>query len=115
MPVLRFEGDSDDRFGEVEFFDHQFDNCGNGQAVEYLVLGPQVDAQPQEGLVVSGQFGRHGSGWSVSVTNYDPEGVDAAMPRWPMRIEPQHYRNGFQPSLVIEAPDGVSIRCLQER
>jgi hypothetical protein len=30
-----------------------------------------------------------------------------------MRIEAQDYRNGFQPSLVIEAPDGVTINGLQ--
>lgn len=114
MPLLRFEGESDDRFGEVEHFDVQHDNCGNGRVVEYLVLGPKDGPQPQEGLVVSGQFGRHGSGWSVSVANHDPEGLDVAMPRWPMRIEPQRYRNSFQPSLVIEAPEGVTIKCLQE-
>lgn len=38
---------------------------------------------------------------------------DRAMPRWPIRIEPQAYRAGFNPSLVIEAPEGVTLRCLQ--
>ena len=49
----------------------------------------------------------------IGVANHDQNFEDIDFPRWPMRIEAQDYRNGFNPSLVIEAPEGVTIRCLQ--
>lgn len=112
MKPLRFEGYSDDTFGEVDFFKDDYDNCASGKPIEYLVSDPTSGAA----LVVTGQHcpGNSGS-WLIGVANYDPDGEDKDFPRWPMRIEPQKYRNGFQPSLVIDAPDNVTIRCLQRR
>jgi len=116
MPLLRFEGCSDDTFGEVEHFRDDYDNCATGKPIEYLVLGPLVYGQEQLGIVVTGQHcpGNSGS-WLIGVANYDPKFSDSDFPRWPMRIEAQNYRNGFQPSLVIEAPEGVTIRCMQRQ
>lgn len=114
MPTLRFEGYSDDTFGEVSHFKDDYDNCASGRPIEYLVLGPAIDGQEQLGIVVTGQHcpGNSGS-WLIGVANYDPNCADSPLPKWPIRIEPQNYRNGFEPSLVIEAPDGVTIKCLQ--
>lgn len=111
MPILRFEGYSDDTFGEVEHFKDDYDNCASGTPIEYLVEHKETGL----GLVVTGQHcpGNSGS-WLIGVANYDPEFDDRDFPRWPMRIEAQNYRNGFQPSLVIDAPEGVTIRCLQK-
>lgn len=108
--TLRFEGYSDDTFGEVEHFKDDYDNCASGKPIEYLVEDKANDC----GIVVTGQHcpGNSGS-WLIGVANHDPNHADCDFPRWPMRIEPQKYRKGFQPSLVIEAPDEVSIRCLQ--
>lgn len=110
MTILRFEGYSDDNFGEVEHFRDVFDNCASGKPIEYLVQHDDL------AIVVTGQFcpGNSGS-WLIGVANHDPKSNDCDFPRWPMRIEAQNYRNGFQPSLVIEAPDGVTIRCLQRQ
>jgi len=110
MPILRFEGYSDDTFGEVEHFKDDHDNCASGTPIEYLVEHKETGL----GLVVTGQHcpGNSGS-WLIGVANHDPEFDDHDFPRWPMRIEAQNYRNGFQPSLVIDAPEGVTIRCLQ--
>jgi hypothetical protein len=108
MPTLRFEGYSDDTFGEVAHFRDDYDNCASGKPIEYLVQhGPH-------GLIVTGHHcpGNSGS-WLIGVANHDPDADDRDFPRWPMRIEAQNYRNGFQPSLVIDAPEGVTIRCLQ--
>lgn len=108
MPILKFEGNSDDTFGEVNHFRDDYGNCASGEPIEYLV----VDADEQ-GIVITGQHCPGNSGtWMIGVANYDPDCSDREFPRWPMRIEPQQYRNGFQPSLIIEAPDGVTIRCL---
>lgn len=110
MPTLRFEGYSDDTFGEVEHFKDDYDNCASGKPIEYLVEHKATNMA----MVVTGQHcpGNSGS-WLVGVANHDPELGDRDFPRWPVRIEPQNYRNGFQPSLIIEAPEGVTIRCLQ--
>jgi hypothetical protein len=107
--TLRFEGYSDDTFGEVDRFQDDFDNCASGKPIEYLVHDPASGL----GVVVTGQFcpGNSGS-WLIGVANHDPESDDVDFPRWPMRLEPQRYRNGFNPSLVIEAPDGVTLTCL---
>lgn len=108
--TLRFEGYSDDTFGEVAHFKDDFDNCASGKPIEYLVHSEAAGC----GLIVTGQHcpGNSGS-WLIGVSNFDPNFEDVAMPRWPVRIEPQAYRNGFNPSLLIDAPDDVTIRCLQ--
>lgn len=109
MPLLRFEGSSDDTFGEIAHTKDDFDNCASGKPIEYLVEHPPTSMA----LVVTGQFCPGSSGtWMIGVANYDPDSQDLNFPRWPMRIEPQQYRNGFNPSLVIEAPDGVVVTCL---
>lgn len=65
-------------------------------------------------VIVTGQHcPGHAGSWLIGVANWDPDAADTDFPRWPMRIEPQNYRNGFQPSLVIEAPEGVTLTCLQ--
>lgn len=110
MPILRFEGYSDDTFGEVAHTKDDYDNCASGEPIEYLVS----DWATGNAIVVTGQHcpGNSGS-WMIGVANHDPDAEDKDFPRWPMRIEAQDYRNGFQPSLVIDAPAGVTVRCLQ--
>jgi len=110
MPTLRFEGYSDDTFGEVLHTKDDYDNCASGRPIEYLVTDPSTGL----GVVVTGQHcpGNSGS-WLIGVANHDPYYSDRDFPRWPMRFEAQNYRNGFQPALVIEAPEGVKLTCLQ--
>jgi hypothetical protein len=110
MPILRFEGQSDDTFGEVAYFRDDFDNAASGAPIEYLV------EHGTDALIVTGQFcPGHSGSWLIGVANHDPQAEDRPLPRWPIRIEPMAYRNGYTPSLVIEAPEGVKIRCLQRR
>lgn len=107
MPTLCFEGHSDDTFGETQHFRDDYDNCGTGATIEYLV------SADGHAIVVTGQHCPGNSGtWMIGVANHDPDNDDVDFPKWPMRIEPQDYRNGFQPQLIIEAPDGVEIKCL---
>jgi len=117
MPTLRFEGYSDDTFGEYAHFNDDYDNCASGEPIEYLVLAPAAtDGEVPPGIIVTGQHCPGSSNtWMIGVANYDPDYEDRDFPRWPMRIEPQPYANGFQPCLIIEAPDGVTIECLQRR
>jgi hypothetical protein len=108
MPTLRFEGYSDDTFGEYAHTNDDYDNCSSGESIEYLVQDPATGL----GVVVTGQYcpGRS-TGWMIGVANYKPDDFDAAMPDWPIRFEPNGHRQ--EPTLVIEAPDGVLVRCLE--
>ncbi len=113
MKTLRFEGHSDDTFGEVDVFQDDHDNCANGKPIPYLVR----DTATGEGLIITGRYADGDNcGWSIGVGNYDPAGDDVAMPNWPMRIEPQKPfspgRTSYQPSLLIEVPDTVVIKYL---
>ena len=114
MPILRFEGYSDDTFGEVQHFKDDYDNCASCKPIRYLVTAKNESGLEQS-IVVTGRFGEKSAGWAIAVGNFDPAFADVDFPQWPMRIEPQNYSNGFQPSLVIEAPDGVTIKCLERQ
>lgn len=109
MIILRFEGYSDDTFGEIAHFKDDYDNCANGKPIRYLVTAPGVDG----GIVVAGHHGRNDmfGAWTILVTSYDALFVDRPLPDWPMRIE--RGESPYSPALVIEAPDDVRIRCLE--
>lgn len=108
MPVLMFEGHSDDLFCESNHFHLEHDNCGTGKPIEYLVTADGL------GIVVTGQYLPNNSGsWMIGVANHDPKHEDCDFPKdWNIRLVPQNYRNGFQPCLMIDAPDGVQVTCL---
>jgi hypothetical protein len=116
MPTLRFESCGADAFGEVAYFHEEYDNGGSGEPIEYFVFGPVIKGQPQLGVIVTGQYSKCNGGifLTIGISNYDPNDEYRDFPPWPMRIEAQNCRdrNGFQPSLVIEAPDGVAIKCI---
>lgn len=108
MIKLIFEGYSDDTFGETNHFHDDYDNCASGEPIEWLVQSGN------DAIVVTGQHCPNNSGtWLIGVANHDPNHDDCDFPNWEMKIEPQEYRNGFQPRLVIEAPDDVTIKCFQ--
>jgi hypothetical protein len=111
MPNLHFEGYSDDTFGEVLHARDDYDNCASGKPIDYLVTAPGVPG----GLVVTGQHGRDCAGdvsvsWQIGVAPYDPDHEDTPPPAWPMRFE--RSERGYSLRLVIEAPEGVEVRCL---
>ena len=100
MPTLRFEGYSDDTFGEYAHTNDDYDNCASGKPIEYLVQDPVAGI----GVVVTGQyFPGNSIGWMIGLANYDSH-----FPRWLMKFDPDGDRN----ALVIEAPEGVVVRCL---
>jgi hypothetical protein len=107
MPTLRFEGYSDDTFGEYAYTNDDYDNCASGKPIEYHVFDPAEEI----GVVVTGQYcPGNSTGWMIGVAVWHPPGTDeeACVLGWPMRFEPNGYRN----SLVIEAPECVRLRCL---
>jgi hypothetical protein len=108
MPTLRFEGYSDNTFGEYGVTNDDYDNCASGEPIEYLVFDPVKE----NGIVVIGQHcPGSATGWMIGVAVEKPPSTDDekdGVPDWPMRFEP----NGYENRLVIEAPDGVAVRCL---
>jgi hypothetical protein len=52
MKTLRFEGYSDDTFGEYAVTRDDYDNCASGEPVEFLITAPSL---PEAGMVVTGQ------------------------------------------------------------
>lgn len=111
MITLRFEGHSDDTFGEMSHFKDDYDNCASGDPITYLVTAPGI----RGGVLVIGQYARPGfdSCWQIAVASYDPLHEDLPLPEWPMRIE--RGDRPYSPALVIDAPDDVRIRCMERR
>lgn len=102
MIELHFEGDSDDTFGEVNYFSDTYDNCESWMPIAYLLTVPGEDG----GLVVVGQFLE--CNWLIGVAAFDPEHEDLPIPDWGIRFA----QNSYMGRLVVEAPDSVQLRCL---
>lgn len=107
MPTLRFEGYNDDTFGEYAHTNDDYDNCGNRKKIHWLV---EAGA---ERLLVVGQYDQNpAAGWQIGVAAFDERSADDPMiPEWPMRFE--RGSRPYTPALVIEAPEGVKLRCLE--
>lgn len=103
---LRFEGASDDTFGETLQFCDDHDNCASGRPIAYRVTAPDGQA-----LVVVGQYAPSPcGGWLVGVSTWDPESRDVPLPDWPMHL--MRGRVPYSPTLLIDVPDGTTIACL---
>lgn len=109
MPTLRFEGCSDDTFGEYAATNEDHDNCADGTPIRWLVEAGN------ERLLVIGQYSPDGAaGWQIGVAAVDDPDDDIGdpqIPEWPMHFE--RSERPYSPALVIEAPDGVTLRCLE--
>jgi hypothetical protein len=106
MKTLRFEGCSDDTFGEYGVTNEDYDNCASGKPIEFFV------SAGDDCMVVVGQYcpGQCG-GWLIGVSHYKATDADEHhLPEWPMRFE--RGARPYSPALIIEAPDDVEIRCL---
>lgn len=111
--TLRFEGHSDDTFGEYGVTNDDYDNCASGKPIEYVITSP---SSPGVGLVVTGQHCPGSShSWLIGVASYDPEFNDYALPAWPARFVPDLRRAAGQrnPVLEIDVPSDFVLRCLQ--
>ncbi len=106
--TLRFEGYSDDTFGEYAHTNEDYDNCASGKPIEYLVRCGD------EGIVVVGQYapGKCG-GWLIGVASWDPDYNDRPIPPWPIRLEPGE--RPYTPALFVTVPAGFELSCLTTR
>ncbi len=109
MKTLIFGGSSDDTFGEITPRGDDYDNCGNGKPIEYLI----ESASEQDSILVVGQYvPGAATGWLVGVARAD-EDDDKPMPNWPIRILP--CERPYTPALEIDVPDDATLRCLQRK
>lgn len=111
MAKLVFQGHSDDTFGEYELTNDDYDCCASGALIVF-----QVKDADGNGLNVVGQYG--GKQWPKDCpgcwfVGIQPMDEDVAIPNWPMSFELGD--NGYSPALTIEAPDGVTVECLNRK
>lgn len=104
--ALRFQGGSDDTFGEYGRFGDDFDNCANGKPIVWMVR----DAAGA-GLLVWGQYaGRDWPDdapgcWMVGIQQL---AVDEPLPPWPLTWSAE----GYSVVLEIDAPADATLVCL---
>lgn len=106
---LRFEGYSDDTFGEYAETCEDYDNCNNGDPIIFKVWS----ASANDGLYVVGHYCYPAPliGWMIGVGRLN-EDDDCHIPAWPMRFE--HAECPYTPALVIEAPDDVTVEHVDD-
>ena len=104
MKTFKFEGCSDDTFGEYAITSDDFDNCASGDPIKYRLATPDG-----AGIVITGQHSPEpdDSGcWMIGVNLIDEDKpVD-----WKILTTPAHKRSRNQ--LIVEAPDDAELTCL---
>lgn len=104
MKTLRFEGYSDDTFGEYGLTNKDHDNSANGKPIVFRVSGGG------RSLLVIGHYAPEpiptGAGWIVGVSPDEADGE--VIPPWTMRIGPG-VDTPYSPALYIDAPDDYAI------
>ena len=68
MPVLKFEGYSDDTFGEYAHTSDDFDNCASGSPIVY-----KVSANNESLLVVGQHCPDTATGWMIGIARADED------------------------------------------
>lgn len=99
MKTLRFEGHSDDTFGEYGWSNEDFDNCASERPIICTVQSGK------DRLNVIGQYGLDGVApcWTIGIQLVD-EGDE--LPLWPIRFERCH---SYSHALVMDVPDDVEL------
>jgi hypothetical protein len=115
MKRLRFEGSSDDTFGE-NTTGEDYDNCASMKPIIFKVWSPSTN----DGLYVVGQYCPGPlTGWMVGVGRLN-EDDDKRIPEWPISITPGETSPGrfatppYTSQLTIDAPDDVEVSHVKE-
>lgn len=106
MKKFRFQGYSDDTFGEYEATGIDYDNCASMKPIRF-----QLDSN-EGSMIVIGQYSRIETGcWDIGIAQVE---VDCdkylPIPNWNMSFSSSEY----SVILDIEVPDDTTIRCLEE-
>lgn len=101
--MLRFEGYSDDTFGEALATREDYDNCASGEQIVFKVWSEGE----KDGLFVVGHYCPGPlTGWMVGIGRLN-EDDDKPIPAWEMRFH--HSDAPYSPALAILAPDDVTV------
>lgn len=102
MKTLKFEGGSDDTFGEYGITHEEVDNCSRNTPIQCLI------SSKEGSLIVIGHYHLHPTDgcWTIGVS-LSKEGE--LMPNWPTRftIDKEGYK--YSPILEIDVPDDVKL------
>lgn len=106
MKTFRFQGYSDDTFGEYEQTNDDYDNCGSGTPINFV-----LQDSSGAGVVVTGCYCNEsinkGDGWMIGVAALDE---DHSVKDWSFELNPSH--EGYRNSLTVIAPDSTKLTCL---
>lgn len=107
VKTLRFEGYSDDTFGEYAITRDDHDNCASGDPIVFIVRSP---GNGNVGLYVVGHYGQRSGGWTIGVEPIDDPKMHEplTLPPWPIRIG-QSKDTPYSPAIYIDAPDDVTV------
>jgi hypothetical protein len=102
MKEFKFEGYSDDTFGEYAETSDDYDNCANDTPIRYKLSTPDGT-----GVIVTGRYSPDDSGcWEIGVHAISEEKqVD-----WKISMNPSHAKYCNQ--LIVIAPDDAELVCL---
>lgn len=101
MKKLKFQGYSDDTFGEYKETGIDFDNCASGSPIRF-----RLDSSEGSMLVV-GQYARLGTPcWVIGIGQVDE---DVLIPDWEMRFSSE----GYTTVLTMTVPDDTTLTCLE--
>lgn len=107
MKEYRFEGYSDDIFGEYGVTNESYDNCASGEPIQFKIETPKG-----VGVIVTGTYGNpinKGHCWMIGV-----EAINENKPvsDWTFELKPSH--KNYCNLLVVKAPDDAELTCLNE-
>ena len=103
IKTLRFEGSSDDTFGEYGVTYDDVDNCGSKEPIHCIVKSSKGR------LIVTGVY-KHplDACWTVGVSQY---AEDEKIPKWNFRYKTAE--NGYSPILEVDVPDDTEIEFIK--
>lgn len=113
MKTLRFEGHSDDTFGEMGIDGTDYDNCSSGEPIVFSVTA-ENEGQT-DGVLVYGMYANEvmpkGSprAWMVGIQNLED---DQQLPEWNFRIV-QGEDCDYSPTLLMDVPDNYEIKLYE--
>lgn len=103
MKVLKFEGYSDDVFGEYNLTNTEIDNCAQNTPIQCIVKSRLTG----EALVVIGHYHLHPLNegcWTIGISLLRE---NEKVPTWPTRFIMGDCK--YSPMLEIEVPDDVQL------
>lgn len=106
MKTLRFQGYSDDTFGEYGVTNQDVDNCGSCKPIQCLITAGTAS------LLVVGHYTASHINGGCWVIGFSMESEGDSLPDWPIRLV-----NGdceYSPVLEIDVPDRFNLEWFSD-